>query len=140
MVFSQAGRYALRIMAIVASQPEGALLRAKDLTESTRVPAAYLSKVLRRLTEAGLLLSKKGHHGGFRLARNPGDIRLKDVLEAVNTQPDADSCVFGWGACNPDNPCPLHPLWSTLSAAVIDWTESSTLAEVEGVAPAIDGA
>ncbi len=45
MVFSQVGRYPLRIMAVLASQPEGALLRAKDLTESTRVPAAYLSKV-----------------------------------------------------------------------------------------------
>ncbi len=85
MVFSQAGRYALRIMAILAIQPEAALLRAKDLAESTRVPAAYLSKVLRRLTEAGLLLSKKGHHGGFRLARPASEIRLKDVLEAVNT-------------------------------------------------------
>jgi len=125
-------------MAIVARQPPGTRLRAKDLTESTRVPAAYLSKVLRRLTRAGLLLSKKGHHGGFRLARPPQDILLADVLEAVDTQPDADTCVFGWGACNPDDPCPLHPLWNSLSGAVVHWTESATLAEVEGVAVGID--
>lgn len=116
-------------MAVFAQQPAGKMLRAKDLAPATGVPSAYVSKVLRRLSESGLLISRKGHHGGYRLARPPEKIRFVEVLSAVNAYPGGNVCVFGWGACNPDDPCPLHPVWNKLSAGVIDWAESTTLAD-----------
>src|SRR5690606_30469313 len=92
-------------------------MRAKDLAPLTHVPSAYVSKVLRRLTEAGLLDSQKGHHGGFALAKKPKSIRLLDILGAVDAYPTGSECVFGWGRCSSVQPCPLHKSWTELSVA-----------------------
>ena len=70
---SQTAEYALRAMSHLA-RPDAAAMRAIDLARATQVPVHYLSKVLRRLVDAGLLHSQKGHGGGFVLARraDPG--------------------------------------------------------------------
>jgi len=127
MLFSQIGQYALRIVATLAQADDAAPLRATDIAERTGIPSAYVSKVLRRLTEAGLLASQKGHHGGFRLAWPADQIRFVDVLSAVDSLPAQKTCVFGWGACQASAPCPLHNAWSELSTRVFDWAESTTL-------------
>lgn len=129
-MFAQIGQYALRIMAVLARETAGKTLRAKDLAPMTGIPPAYVSKVLQRLTEAGLLISQRGHRGGFQLARVPEKIRLVDILSAVGSDPAGQVCAFGWGTCNPDDPCPLHPVWNKLSTGVVDWAESTTLADV----------
>ncbi len=132
-MFTQIGKYALRIMAHLAQQPRDDMLRAREIAESTGVPKSYVSKVLQRLTEFGLLISKKGHYGGFCLARAPEDIRLGEVLAAVNAQPAQKVCVFGWGKCNPKKPCSLHGVWSELSGDVSSWAQRTTLGDVSGV-------
>ncbi len=130
MLFSQIGQYALRAMAILAQQTDGLPLRASDIAERTLIPTAYLSKVLQRLTAAGLLESHKGHHGGFRLRKPASRIRLLDVLAAVDSLPEPRTCVFGWGPCKASEPCLLHPAWSELSGSVFEWARSTTLADL----------
>lgn len=130
MFFSQIGHYALRIMIVLAHQDRGVRMRAKDLAPLTHVPPAYVSKVLRRLTEAGLLDSQKGHHGGFALAMHPNKIRLLDILSAVDAYPTGSECVFGWGRCSSVQPCPLHWSWTELSVAVQGWAVTTTLSDV----------
>src|SRR5262245_25949627 len=102
--FSQTAEYALRALACLATSTEP--LRALDLGERTQVPVHYLSKVLRRLVGARLLVSQKGHRGGFVLARAPRQIRFIDVLEAVGEAPVAGRCAFGWERCDANHPCP----------------------------------
>lgn len=118
-----------------AQEPPDTTLRAKDLAPTTGIPPAYVSKVLQKLTEAGLLTSQRGHRGGFRLAHAPAQITLASVLGAVGANPKREVCAFGWGACNADKPCPLHPVWVDLSTTVADWAESATLADIGGTAP-----
>ena len=127
--FSQTAEYALRAMACLAARGEDAL-RASDLTEATHVPVHYLSKVLRRLVAAGLLISQKGHGGGFVLARRADQITFADVLDAVGEAPAGGRCAFGWGSCDARHPCPLHPAWSVLSESLVSWADKTTLAEV----------
>jgi Rrf2 family protein len=85
-------------------------------------------KILRRLVLAGLLESRKGRGGGFVLSRPPGTIRFSDVLEAVDAQPREGRCAFGWGACDPSRPCPLHASWGPMSEAFSRWAATSTFA------------
>ena len=103
-------------------------MRARDLSESTRIPLHYLSKILRRLVVAGLLDSQKGQGGGFSLARPPEEIRFEDILLAVDAYPEQGRCAFGWGNCSEVEPCPLHGSWSRLSDAVHQWASTTTLA------------
>lgn len=127
---SQTAEYALRAMAELALAEPGTALRASELSRATNVPVHYLSKVLRRLVSAGLLLSQKGHGGGFVLARPAHRIRFADVLAAMGEAPVSGRCAFGWGDCDATRPCPLHPAWSTLSDALVRWANDSTLANL----------
>jgi Rrf2 family protein len=117
-------------MAHIAGSPNGNAVTASELAEATHVPVHYLSKVLRKLVTAGLLLSQKGHRGGFVLARTAREIRFMDVLEAVDRAPDRKRCAFGWGKCDSRNPCPLHPAWDKLGGVFLDWTQQTTLADL----------
>ena len=132
MQFSQTAQYALRVMAHIAVNTEKAPYRAKDLSAETGVPTPYLSKILRRLVETGLLDSQKGHGGGYSLARPPADIRFSDILGAIDYEVEPQTCMFGWGPCDVTNPCPLHPFWSDLKDNYNDWAERYTLATVAG--------
>ena len=76
--------YALRAMAHIAGAPRDQPATASELAAATFVPVHYLSKLLRKLVTAGLLVSQKGHRGGFVLVRSVQQIRFIDVLEAVD--------------------------------------------------------
>ena len=133
MRLPQTAEYALRAMALLARAPADAVLVGPDLAQRARIPSPYLSKVMRRLVVAGLVVARRGRGGGFSLARAPGTIRLSEVLEAMDVQVSARKCVFGWSACRDDRPCPLHPMWVELSARQRRWAEEATLDRVEGV-------
>ncbi len=127
MLLPQTAEYAFRAMTCLLKRyPDGAT-RSQDLSEQANIPPFYLSKVMRRLVLAGLVTSQRGHGGGFRLAKPPEQIRFLDILEAVDYQAEMGRCAFGIGRCNPDNPCPLHPAWSTLQGQFLVWASSNRL-------------
>jgi Rrf2 family iron-sulfur cluster assembly transcriptional regulator len=130
MYLPQTCEYALRAMAHMVTLAGPGGIRAQDLAVQTGIPAAYLSKILRKLVEAGLLGSQKGHGGGFTLARPADRITLLDVLKATDYEADPADCAFGWDACDPQHPCPLHPAWSELKMAFSDWAAGTTLASI----------
>ena len=72
--FNRTTEYALRAMAIVALQPQDQPIPVKALSEAAGIPRHYLSKIMKKLVEAGLIKSQKGHGGGFSLAKPKIDI------------------------------------------------------------------
>ncbi|MCB9557330.1 MAG: Rrf2 family transcriptional regulator [Deltaproteobacteria bacterium] len=123
-LLSQTARYALRIVAELARREASSPVRAADLLQTTAIPEHYLSKVLRRLVEHGVLSSQRGHHGGFVLARRPDQVSVAEVLRAVEALPGS-ACVFGWGPCDESAPCPLHGTWQDLNDAFVKWANNA---------------
>lgn len=109
-------------------------VRARDLAKATDVPPAFLAKIMRSLTEGGLLDAQKGHNGGFILSRPASEIRFIDVLRAVEFEPSANHCLFGLGNCNAQNPCPLHFEWAVLKEQIEHWARSHSLADSDQMA------
>jgi Rrf2 family iron-sulfur cluster assembly transcriptional regulator len=130
MLISQTAEYAIRAMSAIATLPEGIKIRATDLGRATGIPAPYLSKILRRLVLAGLLVSQKGQGGGFSLACPATEIPFIDILNAVDAFPADGRCAFGWGNCGQLSPCPLHGAWSRLNHQIRDWANDTNLAEI----------
>ena len=100
MILPQTAEYALRAMAQMAVLPPGDAVRAADLSKMTKVPVHYLAKIMRRLVARGLLVSEKGHGGGFKLAKSPKKLRFIDVLLALDIDLEANHCAFGWAKCS----------------------------------------
>jgi len=107
-------------------------VRTRDLARAVGVPPSFLSKIMRKLTESGILDAQKGHNGGFRLARPASEIRFIDILRAVDFEPDAQHCLFGLRNCNAHHPCPLHHEWGALKEVIDQWARSHSLAESMG--------
>lgn len=129
MYLSRPAEYALRASTYLARLAPDQRITSSKLAEAVDIPAAFLSKIMRRLTAHGIVDSKKGHHGGFKLARPPAEIRFLDILRAVEFGPIKDHCLFGLGNCDNDNPCPLHVEWETLKQQIEEWARVHTLGE-----------
>jgi Rrf2 family iron-sulfur cluster assembly transcriptional regulator len=135
MILSQTAEYALRCMAVLAGLWPDERVTAKDLAERANVPAAYASKVMRKLVVAGLVDALRGHHGGFLLTRDPATVPLFDVLQAIDFEVHPSECAFGIGRCSPRDPCPLHDVWTDLQQGFEDWARTTTLSETAARAP-----
>ena len=83
-MISQTSEYALRAVVYLATIGGGPAT-TQEIAAATRVPAGYLSKVLRNLARAGLLLAQRGVGGGFALSRPPAEITALDVLRAADS-------------------------------------------------------
>ncbi len=130
MILSHTAVYALRAMSVLAEAEAGAVLRAEEVAQQADIPAHYVAKVMRKMVVAGLVQSRKGHGGGFALARAAGGIKFREILAAVDVVIETDRCAFSYRRCNPKKPCPLHSTWSRLHEQLADWAEGSTLASV----------
>lgn len=90
-MFTQTVEYALRAMVCLANANSSPLTRAR-LVEQTKVPSAYLAKVMRELSRAGLVNAQRGVNGGFSLAWPAEDISLLSVVNAVDPLPRIATC------------------------------------------------
>ncbi|MCG8585240.1 MAG: Rrf2 family transcriptional regulator [Pirellulales bacterium] len=127
-MFSQTVEYALRAVAFLASQSPDAR-NTEQIAKATKVPAAYLSKVLQSLARAGIVRSQRGLHGGFSLAKTPEEITILEVVEVVDPIKRIKSCPLDLKS-HGANLCPLHRRMDAALASVEKAFRESTLAEV----------
>jgi Rrf2 family protein len=125
---SQTVEYALRAVVHLAKEaPEG---RTTDqIARATRVPRAYLSKVLQALVRAGIVKSQRGLGGGITLVRPPEELTILEVVNAVDPIVRIRTCPLGLAA-HGVNLCPLHSRVDNALAMVEEAFGKSTLAEV----------
>jgi Rrf2 family protein len=126
---SQTTGHAVRALSCIAFN-EGVRLFARDIAKCTGVPPAYLSKILSSLTECGLLDAKRGYRGGVKLTRNPADISLLEVVEAVEGYEWTSNCLLGLVECDDSRSCPTHAFWKVERRRIQNELSSITLADV----------
>lgn len=86
MELPQTVEWALHCCWLLAQAPDGDALTTRRLAEFYGLPEPYLAKVLKSLANAGLLTARPGSRGGYRLARDPGQISALDIVAAVDGQ------------------------------------------------------
>jgi Rrf2 family protein len=127
-MLSQTVEYALRAVTHLASvAPEGRT--TEQIAGVTRVPKAYLSKVLQSLTRAGVVLSQRGLGGGMTLAKAPSELTLLEVVNAVEPILRIRTCPLGLVA-HGVHLCPLHSRLDEALAAVEESFQNTTLEDI----------
>ena len=84
MIYSRSAEYAIRAFVHLAQVPEGKYAMVKNIAEQEDIPAHFLAKILQQLARKGLLRSSKGPTGGFALRVPPEDVKLWDIVEALD--------------------------------------------------------
>lgn len=102
--FSLSVNYAFRTLGHLEG-PQGRWIRVEVLSERADAPGPFLGKVLQALQKAGLVASLRGRNGGFRLAREAGDLPLGAVVDALDGRGWRTSCILGMDACSGRTDC-----------------------------------
>lgn len=83
------------------------LASSRDIAESRNLPAPLVAKILTELSRGGLVTGSPGPGGGYRLAKAPQEITLRDVVQLFERETNT-ACPFGPGWCGTQTLCPLH--------------------------------
>jgi Rrf2 family iron-sulfur cluster assembly transcriptional regulator len=129
-MLSKTGLHAVRAMVALAKLPEGTYAGAAKIAQEIRAPQNYLGKLLKALAEEGLVESQKGLGGGFRLARDPTQISVLDIVEPIEHVSRWSGCILGRPECSEVHPCAIHTRWKRVRNAYLQMLERTTVAEL----------
>ncbi|MEO0389921.1 MAG: Rrf2 family transcriptional regulator [Pseudomonadota bacterium] len=134
MKLSTKGRYAMVALADLALQPDASLVSLGDIAERQDISLPYLEQLFVKLRRADLVTSVRGPGGGYRLARPASEIRVVDVLSAVDETVDAMHKGAGasGGASGSRAQSLTNRLWEGLSAHVYVFLHQTRLSDVVG--------
>lgn len=132
MKLSTKGRYAMAALADIALQGGEGLVSLSDIADRQSISLPYLEQLFVKLRRAGLVTSVRGPGGGYRLARQPSEIRVVDVLTAVDETVDAMQKGAGasGGASGSRAQSLTNRLWEGLSAHVYVFLHQTRLSDI----------
>jgi cysteine desulfurase len=117
-------------MADLASHADQAAVPLSLVAERQHLPLAYLEQLFVPLRRTGLVESARGRAGGYRLAKDPSEISVAEVMAAVEEATRFTRCSDNDPRCSVASPCLTHGLWSALSEATTEFLSSASLADV----------
>lgn len=134
MLVSSKGRYALRLMIYIAAfgEREGRI-SLRTVAERESISLKYLEQLVRPLLQAGLLTSVRGKGGGYELGRSASEMTAGDILRAAEGDTAAVACEGLEGACSRSDLCSTVRFWTGLEAAIDEYVEGVTLADLSRV-------
>lgn len=129
---SQKLEYAMRAMIELANRrDEGTLVPAREIAERQQIPLRFLEQQLGALSKAGLVESFRGAGGGCRIARDPGEITVGQIADAIEGQIFPMFCLEPSDhTCFQDSRCGLQGFWADVAMAVQQVFRSTTVAEL----------
>ena len=123
---SKKADYALMAMKHLAVRGDGASSSAREIAEQYDIPIELMAKVLQRLVQRGLLASHQGTRGGYLLARQPAEISIADVIQAIDGPVTVTACSTDDGKCDQFAKCnvrdPLRRVRERIAAALGECT------------------
>ncbi len=138
MKVSTRGEYGLRAMVALARMYGRGPMPLNVIAQDSAVPLAYLEQLILPLRRAGLVISTRGAHGGYQLARPPEQVKVGEIyrvmegpiapMDCVREDADEDTCPMIDG-------CATRVVWLKLRDSIIEVLDSTTLADLIAQAP-----
>ena len=114
MRITKAGEYAIRCILYLSTKGKGALISKKEIAENCAIPPQFLSKIAQDLARARIIEIKQGPKGGIILTKDPKNISLLKVLEAITGEIFLNDCVARPESCEASSICIMHNMWIKL--------------------------
>ena len=128
MQITRQADYALRAMLYLAKLEPAHRAATSQIAASKKIPPSFLAKIISQLSIAGLIHTSRGAHGGVTLARDPKDISVLEVVEAIDGPIALNECTLSPEGCPFSDDCPIHDLWCVTQAELIDKLRKTTFA------------
>lgn len=129
--FEKLTDYGLVLLACIARTPDAGLRTARDLAAESGLPQPTVSRLLQDLLKGGLLVSQRGIHGGYQLARTPREISIASVIVALEGPIHLTACSADEeGACDFEAHCAIRSNQRVINSAVRGVLEKLSLADL----------
>ena len=138
------GRYAVTAMLDLALHQNQRPITLQDIALNQEISLSYLEQLFARLRQGGLVRGTRGPGGGYRPAKEMGDISIADIISAVDEKADLTQCG-GKADCQQGEECLTHELWAELSEKIYQFLNDISLNDmvqrpkVQAVAERQDG-
>lgn len=128
MKISSKGRYAVRVMADIATQNKE-YVSLSEIAERQNISVKYLEKIVSLLSKSGLLTSMMGSLGGYRLSKRPEEISVGDILLSTGDMPELAPCMAD-GKCESSGTCMAIGVWENLSKLIYEFLTNLSLKDI----------
>ena len=130
MQITRQADYAVRAVLYLANLGTSERAATSTVAEEQRIPPSFLAKIISQLSIAGLLHTSRGARGGVTLAREPEDISLLEVIEAIDGPIQLNECVAEDSQCSFDDSCPLRSVWSDAQGELVARLKKTNFAQL----------
>lgn len=115
MIYSKSAEYAIQAMIYLAEHRSEENTMVSTIAEDYNIPRHFLAKLVQSLAKHYLIKSVRGRNGGIKLSKPARDIRVIDIIYAIDGPPDEkEMCVIGLDECSDSVPCPMHDQWKLI--------------------------
>jgi Rrf2 family protein len=119
--------YGLRAAIFLASVPLGQVVPFREIARCMDVPQDFMAKILKTLVARKLVRSTRGAQGGYTLARQPAEITMLDVIEAVEGPVTMNVCLDSHDACKLSGACTMYGVWKLGQERMLEVYRAATL-------------
>lgn len=132
MKLSTKGRYAVMAMVDLARHSKGSPVALADIADRQEISLSYLEQLFAKLRRGSLVKSVRGPGGGYLLAHSQDQMRISDIIVAVDEPIQAARCTLGSpsGCRSNKSRCLTHDLWQELGNQIHLYLSAVTLADV----------
>ncbi len=130
MQITRQADYATRAVLHLARAGNANRVSTGHVAKEQNIPPAFLPKIISQLSIAGILQTSRGPHGGIRLAREPKNITLLEVIEAIDGPIKLNVCVQGGGVCLFEDNCSLQATWRDIQRGLITKMRNANFAQL----------
>lgn len=124
---STKGRYSTRLMLELALNYHKGPILLKDIAKNQDISVGYLDHIVAPLKAVGLIISSRGGHGGYRLAKNPKNINVREIIEALEGKINVVECTKSPSLCERTATCATRYMWDEVNKSILNTLESFTL-------------
>ncbi len=131
MKVSTKGDYGIRALIELAHHyGEVRPTQSSEIAARQKVPESYLEQLLTTLRRAGFIRSVRGPQGGHALVRDPRDLRVSEVIEALEGPIMPSDCLDDGGACAKGGGCAQSDMWASVREAILGVLDTTTIADL----------
>lgn len=118
-MISKTCTYGVQAAIYVAARKRDDWISIHEISTHLNISFHFLTKVLQQFTNAGVMVSQRGVHGGVMLARKAADISLLDLISVIDGTDVFEQCMLGLPGCGVAEACPVHDRWVVVRSEIV---------------------
>ncbi len=137
MMISTRGRYALRVLLDIAEHAKEGFVPMKDVAKRQDISLKYLERIIPVLVKHGIVDGVQGKGGGYRLVKEPEELKIGDILRLTEGDLAPVACLACDATpCEREYECRTYPMWVEFYRVINEFFDSKTLADIIRTDPA----